>query len=71
VQQQLDERLGALRTEFESDQAALQKLETQAAFLRERLLMLKGAIQVLEQLRAELEEDTSEPDSVVREERSA
>jgi predicted nuclease with TOPRIM domain len=68
---QLDERLGTLRTEFEADQTALQKLETQAAFLRGRLLMLKGAIQVLEQLRAELEEDAETADSIIPEERSA
>ena len=68
---QLEERLGALRTEFEADQTALQKLETQAAYLRERLLMLKGAIQVLEQLRAELEGDAGTADSMIPEERSA
>jgi hypothetical protein len=39
--------------------------------LRERLLMLKGAIQVLEQLRAEMEGDAGTADSMIPEERSA
>jgi hypothetical protein len=57
--------------EFESDQAALQKLETQASFLRERLLMLKGAIQVLEELRAEVDDAGAAGPVAQTEERSA
>jgi predicted nuclease with TOPRIM domain len=51
--ERLQERLEHLREEFEAGQARLRDLEVQEAFLRERLLMLRGAIQVLEELRTE------------------
>ncbi|HEX6673744.1 MAG TPA: hypothetical protein VF486_01780 [Actinomycetes bacterium] len=54
MRQQLQLRLAALREEFEAGQARLRDLEVEQAFLRERLLMLKGAIQALEQLGEEL-----------------
>lgn len=42
--------LGRLRKEFESGQARLAEIEVEHACLRERMLMLKGAIGVLEDL---------------------
>jgi predicted nuclease with TOPRIM domain len=48
------ERLAALRAEFEAGQARLREVEQQEAFLRERLLMLRGAVQAVEQLHADL-----------------
>jgi predicted nuclease with TOPRIM domain len=51
MQERIEGRLEQLRQEFDAGQSRLRELETQEAFLRERLLMLKGAIQVLEELR--------------------
>jgi hypothetical protein len=48
-------RLEALRAEYDKSQTMLAELERQEAFLRERLLMLRGAVQALEDLRGELE----------------
>jgi hypothetical protein len=53
MQEQVAGRLAQLRTEFEAGHSKLTQLEAQETFLRERLLMLKGAIQVLEELQAE------------------
>jgi hypothetical protein len=54
MRQALEQRLAALRTEYETGQGRLAEIERQDAFLRERLLMLRGAIQALDDLRAEL-----------------
>jgi hypothetical protein len=51
----LERRLAVLRSEFDNGQARLQELERQEAFLRERLLMLRGAIQAFDELHAELD----------------
>jgi predicted nuclease with TOPRIM domain len=50
MQEQLQERLDALKKEFAIGQARLQELEMQQAQLRETLLRISGAIQVLEEL---------------------
>jgi hypothetical protein len=50
MDRQVTERLTRLRAEFEAGQARSQQLEIEQGFLRERLLMLKGAIGVLEDL---------------------
>jgi predicted nuclease with TOPRIM domain len=49
---ELSERLAKLRTEFRTGQARLSELEIEQAYLRERLLMIKGAIEVLQDLLA-------------------
>jgi hypothetical protein len=56
-------RLAQLQKEFEAGHAKLQQLEAQETFLRERLLMIKGAIQVLEEMQAE---DPAATDGAVR-----
>jgi len=43
-------RLNQLRKEFQDGQARLSQLELEQDYLRERLLMIKGAIAVLEDL---------------------
>jgi hypothetical protein len=53
IQEQLQERLEALRKEFATGQARLQELEMQQGHLRETLLRISGAIQVLEELLAQ------------------
>lgn len=50
---QLQTRLDELKKEFETGQARLQELERQQSFMRETLLRISGAIQVLEELLAE------------------
>jgi predicted nuclease with TOPRIM domain len=53
MREQLQTRLAVLKKEFETGQTRLQELERQQAFLRETLLRISGAIQVLEELLAE------------------
>jgi predicted nuclease with TOPRIM domain len=53
LREQLRRRLEELKKEFETGQARLQELEMQEARLRETLLRISGAIQVLEETLAE------------------
>jgi predicted nucleic acid-binding Zn-ribbon protein len=46
-------RLEVLRKEFETRQTELDKAEKQVAYLRETVLRISGAVQVLEELLAE------------------
>ncbi len=52
MQDQLQSRLESLKREFETGQARLRELEMQQMNLRETLLRISGAIQVLEELLA-------------------
>ena len=49
VAEKLEKRLSSLRVEFESGQKMLADLEAKQASLRETLLRISGAIQVLEE----------------------
>ncbi len=49
MREQLEQRLKELKTEFESGQQMLAELEAKQANLRESLLRISGAIQVLEE----------------------
>lgn len=49
MQEQLKQRRNQLKQEFETGQKKLQELEIQQAHLREMLLRISGAIQVLEE----------------------
>lgn len=53
MQERLRQRLMVLRGEFAAGQARLQELEAQQGRLRETLLRIAGAIQVLEELLGE------------------
>ena len=53
MKQQLEQRLEELRTEFASGQKMLADLEARQANLRDSLLRISGAIQVLEEELAE------------------
>lgn len=50
MQDKLQHRLDTLKTEYEAGQKMLADLETQQANLRDTLLRISGAIQVLEEL---------------------
>ena len=49
MREQLEQRLNELKAEFESGQQRLAEFENQAAQLRQTLLRISGAIQVLEE----------------------
>lgn len=49
MQEQLEQRVKELKAEFEAGQQQLQNLEERAAALKETLLRISGAIQVLEE----------------------
>jgi predicted nuclease with TOPRIM domain len=49
MKQQLEQRLNQLRAEFESGQKSLAELESQQMNLRNTMLRISGAIQVLEE----------------------
>lgn len=50
MRDRLQTRLGELKKEFATGQARLQELEKQQMYLRETMLRISGAIQVLEEL---------------------
>jgi predicted nucleic acid-binding Zn-ribbon protein len=50
MREQMQTRLEALRKEFETGQAELEKIERQRTYLRETMLRISGAAQVLEEL---------------------
>jgi len=56
----LEERLNKLKSEFESGQKMLAELDVKASNLRETLLRISGAIQVLEEELKETGETVSE-----------
>jgi peroxiredoxin len=53
MHEQIQTRLEVLRKEFETGQAELEKVKKQRAYLRETVLRISGAMQVLEELLAE------------------
>jgi predicted nuclease with TOPRIM domain len=56
MQQQLKLRLEELRTEYETGQARLRELETETQYVRETLLRISGAIQVIQEMLGQPEE---------------
>ncbi len=50
MREQLEQRLNELKTEFEAGKKMLAELETKQANLRETLLRISGAIQVLQEV---------------------
>lgn len=52
MREQIQERLDELKKEFETGQQRLAEMENQAAQLRQTLLRISGAIQVLEEMLA-------------------
>lgn len=68
MKDQLQQRLEALRAEFESGQKMLAETDAKQATLRETLLRIAGAIQVLEE---ELAKGTPPPDGAEQPEAAA
>jgi len=50
LNEQILNRLASLKKEFDAGQARLRELETEQAYVRETMLRISGAIQVLEEL---------------------
>ncbi len=61
MQEELERRLDELKKEFEAGQNRLRDLEMQQAHLRETLLRISGAIQVLEELLAKQQTTSNQP----------
>ena len=60
MRKRLEERLNKLKSEFESGNKMLSELDAKASNLRETLLRISGAIQVLEEELKETAETVSE-----------
>lgn len=58
MKQQLEQRLQSLKAEFEAGQKMLADIEAKQANLRETLLRISGAIQVLEEVLNQASETT-------------
>jgi predicted nuclease with TOPRIM domain len=52
MHEQLEHRLAELKKDFTEGQARLQELESQQTLLRDTLLRISGAIQVIEEMLA-------------------
>ena len=50
MQEQLKARLEELKKEYETGQARLRELETETQYVRETLLRISGAIQVIQEM---------------------
>jgi len=59
MREQLEERLSKLKSEFEAGQKMLSELDEKASKLRETLLRISGAIQVLEEVLKEEKTEAS------------
>ena len=66
MREQIQLRLEELKKEFEVGQTRLQETERQQAILRETLLRISGAIQVLEEMIAAPESAAHQPASTGR-----
>ncbi len=64
MRKQLEARLTQLKTEFQSGQRTLAELEAKAASIRETMLRISGAIQVLEEELAKHETAVNEPEAI-------
>jgi predicted nuclease with TOPRIM domain len=61
MEEQLRQRLEALKKEYETGQARLRELETETTYVRETMLRISGAIQVMQEL---LEKDQPQDEPV-------
>lgn len=61
MRDQLNERVAALKADFERGKTRLEELEAEADKLRETLLRISGAVQVLTEELARSEADADDP----------
>ena len=61
MKEQIKQRVEALKTEYESGQKMLTELESQQSSVRNTMLRITGAIQVLEELLAQDEKEDNSP----------
>jgi predicted nuclease with TOPRIM domain len=66
MKQQLEQRHKELKAEFESGQKMMAELESKQANLRDTLLRISGAIQVLEELSATVIDRGEFPEQAVQ-----
>lgn len=59
MKNKIEQRLAALKAEFESGQKMLRELEAKQANLKQTVLRISGAIQVLEELLEETEAEAT------------
>jgi len=62
MREQLEQRLAALKAEFDAGQKLLTDLEQKQANLRQTLLRISGAIQVIEEELGKTTAETTPPD---------
>ena len=68
MKEQLEKRLAELKAEFESGQKVMADLEAKQANLRDTLLRISGAIQILEEEIGKVsEEEQNTPEAEVNE----
>lgn len=60
MKDQLQRRLEDLKKEYETGQARLRELESETAYIRETMLRISGAIQVIQEM---LEQETPQADA--------
>ena len=67
MKEQLEQRLQELKAEFESGQKVLADLEAKQANVRETLLRIQGAIQVLEEelAKTDRKDNTESPETSI------
>ncbi|HKQ06539.1 MAG TPA: hypothetical protein VJ464_15505 [Blastocatellia bacterium] len=63
MKDQLQRRLEELKKEYETGQARLRELESETAYVRETLLRISGAIQVIQEM---LEQEKTQGDDAGR-----
>jgi predicted nuclease with TOPRIM domain len=64
MREKLQQRIQSLKSEFEAGQKMLAELEAKQANLRETLLRISGAIQVLEEVLNEIPEENGSSSDV-------
>jgi predicted nuclease with TOPRIM domain len=62
-QEQVQDRLASLKKEFETGQARLRQLEAEQSYLRETMLRISGAIQVLQEIMGETNQEKQTADA--------
>ncbi len=67
MKQKLEQRLQSLKSEFEAGQKMMAELEAKQANLRDTLLRISGAIQVLEEelAKKDREDNTKSPETLI------